>query len=173
MVPWQAPVERWLLEQYPIAWLSLRTFAWVAFPGAMLVGIVAAAVALWHFPDEDTAGAILGYAGFLACALVISVRAFVDRTVKAERETRMNEVIHPLPIRARRVAMNRLIECAFWVSPSLVLLGLTATVVACPFIHWQTRRRTFARVAGDARSVCHDLLRITHRHPDQEVIPER
>jgi hypothetical protein len=137
LVPWQAPLEKWLLAQYPIAWLSLRTFSWVAFPLAILLGIVGAALALWYFPGEDTAGVVLGSAGFLAFALVISVRAFVERTIKAERDTRMNEVIYPLPIRARQVALNRLIESAFGVGPSLVLLGLTAMVVAGWFLHWQ------------------------------------
>jgi len=134
IVPGQACIERWLIEKYPIAWLDLRTFAWVVYPAAILLGIVAAVVALWESPERDMAAVVVGVAAFLAFALVASVRAFVDRTLKSERESRMAEVIHPLPIEARNMAISRLIESAFWVGPSLVLVGTTATIVSVLFL---------------------------------------
>jgi hypothetical protein len=137
LIPWRTRIGKWLLERYPIAWLNLRSFVWIAFPLAILAGIACAGMALLHAHDAETAGVILGCAGFLAFAFVIGTRTSVDHSLRAERESRMNEVIHPLPIPARNVAVSRLVECAFWVGPSLALLWLAATIVTAWFIDWK------------------------------------
>jgi len=132
MIPWRRMMEAKLLQHYPLAWLNVRTSAWIALPMVMTVfsvGIV------WLIISEKE----IGFSGFfvpLVFVLLAHVKRSVDKSLKMEKMSRMNEIVQGLPISALEVVRSRLVECAFGMAPSLSMMSLGAVVAICMMMNW-------------------------------------
>ncbi len=127
-------MEAKLLQHYPLAWLNVRTSAWIALPMAMTLfsaGIV------WLIISTQEIGGLEFFVP-LVIVLLGNVKRSVDKSIKMERMSRMNEIVQGLPISALEVVRSRLVECAFWTVPSLLMMSLGAVVAICMMMNWGT-----------------------------------
>jgi len=125
VTPGRRLAERWLLQHFPLAWIGVRTQAWMAllaFITLLATGFVAIA-----FHTEEAW--ISFFYIIFAFLLIAHVAGYITRSIQQERETRMVELLQVIPLAPREVIWNRLVECSFWIVPPFLVMALSCCVM--------------------------------------------
>ncbi|MBI4025453.1 MAG: hypothetical protein HY360_10770 [Verrucomicrobia bacterium] len=133
-VPGRLFVERRLLQRYPVAWLNVRSQAWIAMP--ICVGLISAWFGVRAVREKEFELLL-----FMTCLMVVFVTILnavgMDQSLRKEGAVRLNELLPLLPIPPRDIVTNWLVERAFWIAPSFLLMTLILVTGAGVCSEWR------------------------------------